>query len=269
MRTEWISVTKKSLKVIMERIKASITTKATLFQSNNRDEHNTLHTKLLKDSACTNKIEQSFFPMDDFTGGPICTDESNDLQTKQYSCDQNTEPNRSITTTPADSSCGFHNTLSVLESHLNKTKYPNLSQQQIEYLLLHRKDVAIYNNSYIDIPINNDNQRFVDDNFININSDSSTKNENPSSLFELELEAMDRLNSMCDKEITSENFVTSNSSADLPMSSEQIEENVPNEYIYHIARSRSGQFYLRVRRNSRSDQGTLHCNTITSVINHI
>lgn len=252
----------------MEKIEASLATKVSSYQLINRNEHehHTLHTKLLTDSACTeetdiknvNKTDQSICSLDDFTGGPIYNNESSVLQ---HSCDQNTELNRSITTTPADSSCGFHNTLSVLECHLNKNKYPNLSQQQIEYLLLHRKDITIHNNSYIDIPIDKRRLPSVNDNFTNKKSDSCINDENFSSLFELELEAMDRLHSMYDKEMPPVNSETSSSSADLLLSSKQTEENVPNsnEYIYHIARSRSGQLYLRVRRNSCSDQGTLNC----------
>lgn len=245
----------------MESIKS---TKVILNQSNNGDEHHTLHTKLLSNSIGmdetdlinVNKTDQSICSLDDFTGGPIYNNQSSEIQVKQHSCD--TEQNRSITTTPADSSGGFHNTLSVLESHLNKNKFPNLSQQQIEYLLLHRKDVAIHNNSYIDIPIDN-NQRlpFVGDNFTNKKCDSHMGVGNLSNSFELELEAFDRLQSMLDKDIPSDNFESA-SSADLHLTSTQTEgENVlkSDEYIYHIARSRNGQLYLRVRRNSCLEQG--------------
>lgn len=239
----------------MEKVKS---TKASLHQSNNADEHHTLHTKLLTDMdkmnlTYLNKTDQSFYSLDDFTGGPIYNTQTSDLQVKQYSCEQNNKPNRSITTTPAESSGGFHNTLSVLECHLNKTKYPNLSLQQIEYLLLHKKDVAIHTNSYIDIPIDSD----TDDNLINKKSDSHTNDGNFSSLFELELEAMDRLQSMWDKSISPENFESSSFATDLHLSSKKSVQNVPksNEYIYHIARSRNGQLYLRVRRNSCLDEG--------------
>lgn len=245
----------------MDRMKALITTETNFYQSSS-DEHHTLHTKLLTDSDETdstnvNKTDQSFCSLDDFTGGPIYSNELNDLQLEQHSCDQNTELNRSITTQPADSSCGFHNTLSVLEFHLNKNKYPNLSQHQIENLLLHGKDVAIHNNSYIDIPIDNNRRLLsVDDNFTNKKSVTCINDENFSSLFELELEVMDRLHSMWDEEIPPDHLKTSSSSADLPISSKETES---NEYMYHIARSRSGQLYLRVRRDSRSDQGTFSC----------
>lgn len=232
----------------MERIKASPTIKTVSNQSHSVDEHHTLHTKLLSNATCavetdlTNvNTDQSFCSLDDFTGGPIYHNQSSDF----HSCDQNTELNSSITTTPADSSGGFHNTLSVLECHLNKNKSPNLSQQQIE--LLHRKDIAIHNNSYIDIPIDNTNNE----------SNSIVEDGNLSSLFELELEAMARLQSMWVENISLDNLESSSTSPDLHLSSTQGEHSVPksNEYIYHVARSRNGQLYLRVRRNSCLDQG--------------
>lgn len=239
----------------MERIKASLTMKSISNQSHIVDEHHTLHTKLLSNATCAvetdltnvNKTDQSFCSLDDFTGGPIYHNQSSELQLKQHSCDQNSELNSSITSTPADSSGGFHNTLSVLEGHLNKNKSPNLSQRQIEYLLLHRKDIAIHNNSYIDIPIDNTNNK----------SSSSANDGNFPSLFELELEAKDRLQSMWDENIPIDNLESSSISPDLHLPSTQAEHSVPksNEYIYHVARSRNGQLYLRVRRNMCLDQG--------------
>lgn len=236
---------------MMETIKTSLPIKTNSNQSHMANEHHTLHTKLLSNATCivetdstnVNTTDQSFCSLDDFTGGPIYNNQSSELQLKQHSCDQNTELNSSITTTPADSSGGFHNTLSVLECHLNKNKNPNLSQQQIEYLLLHRKDIAIHNNGYIDIPIDK--------------SSSSVNDGNFQSLFELELEAMDRLQSMWDKNIPPDNLESSSVSPDLHLSSTQTEQSVPksNEYIYHVARSRNGQLYLRVRRSSCLDQG--------------
>lgn len=236
----------------MESLKALQTIKMTSNQSNNVDEQHTLHTKLLSVATCAvetdlnnvNKSDQSFCSLDDFTGGPIHNNQSSELHLKQYSCDQNTELNSSITTTPADSSGGFHNTFSVLECHLNKNKRPNqLSQQQIEYLLLHRKDIAIHNNIYIDIPIDDANKKSIND-------------ENFPSLFELELEAMDRLQTMWAKN-QSDNVESLPVSSDLHLSLTQTVQNEPkpNEYIYHVARSRNGQLYLRVRRNSCLDQG--------------
>lgn len=247
------------IQFIMEKIKASLATKTSLHQSNNGDEHHTLHTKLLSDDPIcmdkmdlsnVNKTDQSYCSLDDFTGGPIQTNQSSELQVKQNSCDQNIDLNRSITATPADSSGGFHNTLSVLECHLNKTKYPHLSQQQIEHLLLHGKDLTIHNNCYIDIPIDNSQRLpFVDDAHVN--------DENFPNSFELELEAMDRFQSMWNEHIPPKNFEFSSLSAASHLLSTQTEQSVPksNEYIYHIARSRNGQLYLRVRRDSGLEQG--------------
>lgn len=210
----------------MDGLKSVFTPGARWNQSNNRDEHHTLHTKLLADSSNDDKMElsmdESICSMDDFTGGPICDDQF-DVQSKQHICDNNTNFNRSITTSPADSSGGFHNTLSVLEHHLNKKKYHNLSQQLLS----------------------------VDHNITNIKNDSHLMDEKISRPFELELEAIERLYSVWNKTKPTDN-------SESP--SKQTEDNVPNsnEYIYHVARSRSGQLYLRVRRSLHLDQGMMN-----------
>lgn len=251
---------------IMEKIGAELATTVSLNRSKNRDEHHTLFTKLLSDSVVSDrtdcvgivkKPDQCFCSMTDFTGGAIHNDQKLDVQSNLHRSDKITDSNRSITATPADSSCGFHNTLSVLECHLNKNKYPKLSQQQIKDILSENKDVAIHNNNSIDIPI-------IDQSSIstreNIKSDSHMNDEKFSIEFEPELELMGRYVSMWDKSNPSYNFESSSLPADLPLLPKRTEENasIENEYIYHVARSRSGQLYLRVRRDLRCDQGTLN-----------
>lgn len=255
----------------MEELKSSLTTKSNLNQSINRDEHHTLFTKLLADSSISDKTDighcienvnktdadPSICSLNDFTGGPICDDQSFDVKTKAYSCDDDTNFNRAITTTPADSSGGFHNTLSVLEYHLNKNKYPNHSQRYLDYQKFQSKDVAGSTNICVDIPINTDHGLLsIDHSTTNVKNDSHIDDEKISCLFDLELEAIERLHSMW--AMPPQNYESPVLTAALPpLLSKQSEDNVPksNEYIYHVARSRSGQLYLRVRRSLHLDQG--------------
>lgn len=283
---------------IMNKITAALSLKSSLEsigshsdskKNDGQDEYHTLFTKRLSNASsignmnstnCSGMDEvdhhnQSACSLDDFIGGPIDDNEQSfNLQSKQKDCDQNADFNRSITATPADSSCGFHNTFSVLEKHLKKTKYLKLNQQQIEYLLLQNKDLAIHNETYIDIPIPiNDRRSLLSVNGLFNSSMNDTHGinlydeESPSHL-ELELEAMDRLRSMWNEEMLTNEQIKSDERppSTTPFDSSLVEEfyqqdsssigvQSSNEYIYHVAKSRDGQLYIRVRRNLRLDQG--------------
>lgn len=240
--------------------------KPSLNQSHGRD---TLHTKLLTDSPVsertafdTNSVEtvketnQSVCSVDDFTGGPIYQNQSFAVQSEQHNFDQNIDFNRSITATPADSSCGFHNTLSVLEDHLNKNKTLNLCEKQIEHLLVQNKyDVVQHDNSLIDIPIN------IHENSITIvKNDSNSNDKKFTSPLDQKLAEIGRQNSMWDKAIPSDHLKYSSALVDSRLLAKQSTEGVQdlNEYIYHVARLRNGQLYLRVRRSLCLDQGILN-----------
>lgn len=203
--------------------------------------------------------------LDDFIGGPIGDEQPLGLHINN---NRNDEHNRSITATPADSSCGFHNTFSVLRKHLNKNKYLQLSQRQIENLLLKNKDLLVHNDTHIDIPINDyhslrdvydlSNSYMNGVNFINLK-----KEESPIHL-ELELEAMDRLRSIWNIEMISNSKEENEKreSSHIPFDSSMIKEfyqqtcvQNSNEYLYHVAKSRDGKLYIRVRRNLRLDRG--------------
>lgn len=181
-----------------------------------------------------------------------------------------TEYNRSITATPADSSCGFHNTFSVLEEHLNKR--PTLSQHQIEYFLWLNKEATIRNDQYIDIPIT-DRQYFhaVENGSADVSNDRSCEYNEPSSLFELEIEAMQWLQSTGHTKRLNESTPQKPNNASYDSQSDTYSSLVEefyqqdedctdhatnaNEYIYHVAKTRDGQHYIRVLRNLRLDQG--------------
>lgn len=226
------------------------------------------------------RYNQSFSSLDDFVGGPINDELSIDFgrESKQNECCE--DFNRSITATPADSSCGFHNTFSVLEKHLNKNKNFKLSQQQIEYLLLKNRETAVQNDFYIDIPLR-DNQCFrivkqlIDNNSTNETSNRLNDDNEPSSLFEIEFEAMEWLRSTSNQTVLSNNTNESLSGDNLNSTHDELDEakaslveefyqqddnccrNGENndEYIYHVAKSRDGNHYIRVLRNLRLDQG--------------
>lgn len=267
------------------RLKSSISNSSEHKKNDTQDEYHTIFTKRLPSESNFGDMnsakcygidevdhhDQSACSLDDFIGGPIDDEQSLNLRTKS------SNSNRSITATPADSSCGFHNTFSVLEKHFNKTKYLKLSQQQIEYLLLQNKDLAVHNDTYIDIPINDRRRLHAVNDLFNssmndVNGWSSDDKESPSHL-ELELEALDRLRSMWNEEMWNEEILTKSKIENdeietlvTPLDSSLIKEfyqqdnyniGVPNsnEYIYHVAKSRDGQLYIRVRRNLRLDQG--------------
>lgn len=202
----------------------------------------TLHTKLLIDDSVldrktfahsiedVNATDRPALSSDDFSGGPICP-------------------------APADSSCGFHNTLSVLESHLNKNFTSKLSQQQIENLLLENKDVVRHHISFIDVPINDQRLPSISDNIANKKNKYSTNDEKLSSSFEHKVEE----NSSVWDKVSAINPQCSSLPTHSSLSTEQTDPNVqdPNDFIYHVAKSRSGQLYLRVRRSFHLDQGIL------------
>lgn len=240
--------------------------------------HHTLFTKRLKvASNFENKADENIdvvdhnqTALDDFIGGSVDDDHSLNSPTKNH--DKSSHFNRSITSTPADSSCGFHNTFSVLRKHLNKNKCLRLSQQQIEYLLLNNKDLAVYSDRYIDIPIQGD-ESFSSGNSLvnsslNYTNDWDTCDEEVPNLFELELEAVKRLRSILSEASLTNYMIESdrNKSPPIQQHSLLIEElyqqdskcvvtENSSEYIYHVAKSRNGQLYIRVRRNVLLDQG--------------
>lgn len=278
---------------IMNKITAALSMKPSTLQSTSNnvttakindvdDEYHTLFTKRLSNesdlnsttSTPMNSIEtdhQSFFSLDDFIGGPL-NDEYSSIDYGRLSQQSNPEQQnsdfiRSITTTPADSSCGFHNTFSVLEKHLNKNKQQlKLSQHQIEYLLMQNKDEAVQNDIYIDIPINR--LHAINGQVNGSLNDGNGVDETPS-LFELEFEAMERLRAMWGGVINNEQINEQNQIEHAPptniINASLVEElyqqddndycSNGNEYIYHVAKSRNGQLYIRVRRNIRLDQG--------------
>lgn len=279
---------------IMNKITAALRLNSSLESSPNhsdskkndgQDEYHTLFTKRLQNasnlgnmnSTICNEINefdhhnQSAYSLDDFIGGPIDDENSFNLETNHEKRDQNVDYNRSITATPADSSCGFHNTFSVLEMHLNKTKYLKLSPKQIECLLLQNKDLAVHNDTYIDIPINDNRSLHAVNGLFNSSMNDvkgldSNDEECPSHL-ELELEAIDRLRSMWNEEILTNIQIENDKrkSSPTPFDSSLIEEfyqqdnrigvQNSNEYIYHVAKTRDGQLYIRVRRNLQLDKG--------------
>lgn len=265
----------------------------------NNDEYHTIFSKRLStnddlNSTTTsfiNDIEpqshQTYYSLDDFIGGPINDDytitSDYGRQSRQSNSEQNSDFIRSITATPADSSCGFQNTFSILEKHLKKNKQLKLSRQQIEYLLEQNKETAIQNDIYIDIPIDENRSLHTINGPINglsndVNDFHENANEMPS-LFELEFEAMERLRAMwgdalnydeIDSQQTEKdslNTICNNSDASLVEELYQQDEidfnksTINNDghgnesYIYHVAKSRNGQLYIRVRRNLRLDQG--------------
>lgn len=242
------------------------------YNSDGQSKFHTMYTKRLtnepnasaESSDVVDHRSQSACSLNDFIGG-LLDERPIDLHQKQQT-DHDSIYDRSITATPADSSCGFHNTFSVLEQHLSKSK---LSQQQIENLLLRHRYVAVHNDSYIDIPINRSPFPIRDVNVWDVgDADSLTS-------FDLELEAMERLRlksitptSPIGKSESSDNAFTSTPQAKGYPPDERDEQS-PNEYMYHVAKARNGELYIRVKRNLRLDEGKLGiCNCSLNLILH-
>lgn len=266
----------------MNKKTAAISPRSTIDSSliDRQDEYHTILTKRLTDSSnnmnSLNSTEdfdetdtnESTHSLNDFVGGPRDVNYSFNLQSQQPDSIQDTDVKRSITQTPADSSCGFHNTFSVLENHLNKNKYFKLSQQQIEYLLLQNRDLAVQSDTYIDIPISNDQSLHRFNSSVD-GTNNGPKNyiqidEEPHSLFELEMKAIEELRSIwsiagphChENEIDGSQSHCSSLLENL-YQQDVISAKESNDYIYHVAKSRDGQLYIRVRRNLRVDKGKL------------
>lgn len=286
---------------------------------NRDDEYNTVFTKKLNESPQLNStLNTSEFETNDtfhsfnrscnsldFNGGPITNDDNNTIRftitgTTIYddAVDANSydEPDfgqKSITTRPSDSSFGFHNTFSVLERQMETKKQPKLSQQQIEYLLHENTDEAVTNPIYVDIPISDESYLRAISGNANGSFEDNTHDvdDNGPSLFELELEAMQRVNQLLrggggcsggsDDGVSatvvyrSENAtngrydegikkVPANVRASNPSLLEdfyQQDGGDYSDYVYHVARRKNGQVYLRVVRSTPVDKGNdIHFN---------
>lgn len=222
---------------------------------NGQDEYKTLFTRPL--NAENNSIncgeidDQNSILCTEYIGGPIKEENSKSLTNHKFDHDQDIKLNRSIIPTPADSSCGFHNTFSVLEKRLNKSKYHKLSQNQIEDLL----------NKDIDIPIEYHHSPCSVSGLAN-----SPLNDGdfPS---DYESEALNRIRSPRDESASDHANVKIGNIEPLsePFESSLVETFyqqddtdgiiTSNKYTYHIARARTGQLYIRVRRNLQLDKG--------------
>lgn len=287
------NVTKAMTTSIMNKMKAALSLKSSMESRPNdpnsekldgTDEFYTIFDKLPTNSSHVGDINLSSCcgndevdhqsisacSLDDFIGSPINEYHLICSQTNRQFQDQDSDFNRSITATPADSSCGFHNTFGVLEKHLSEHNYLWLSQKQIDYLLLQNKDLAVHDDNYVDIPIRGCQSLHTVNGLVNgtMNDLSSwdVNDEDPPSHLELELEAMNRLRSMWNEEIFPKNTdkndgIESSPPFDSPLIEKFYHQDNrtfgvqnSNEYIYHVAK-RNGQLYIRVRRNLRLDQG--------------
>lgn len=267
-----IIIIKKYSKICrMEESNSSLTLKKRIKRIKNRDDHHKLQTKLLNfDQSVPNeteiknntKTDRTIWSLGDFVGDPLCDDHIFDVQSKHRSCDNNTNFDRSITTAPADSSCGFHNTLSVLEHHLNRNKLPRPRHQHEKYPVFYSKNFAYINNSYY-MSADKSRELAVVANEIN---DTNMNDGSISRSSELRLESIKSLFSMYNNAMIKGSFESSSVlTTHSPFKHTANNASNSNEYIYHIARSRSGQLYLRVRRNLHLAQGTIIFNSSMSI----
>lgn len=236
-------------------------------RKDSEDEYNTVFTKKLAESQLNSTLNfelggayDSGPNSLDFKGGPVTDHDETDFGQK------------SITSNPSDTSFGFHNTFSVLQKQIQTKKQPRLSQRQIEFLLHENNGEAVKNPIYVDIPIS-------DECYLRAISDDANgpfEDGDSPSLFELELEAMQRVKQMLVGGTTGvvggqRHFEVTKSNA-----AEHVRESNPSlledfyqqdggeysEYVYHVARSKEGQVYLRVVRSLLVDKGKLGILTI-------
>lgn len=212
---------------------------------------------------------------DDFTGGPVSSETCATINISAASAqnnEQNDKFNQSITSHPSDSSFGFHNTFSVLEKQLNLSKQPKLNQRQIEYIIMKNNDTAVKNPIYIDIPINDEWCLHAVSGQANSSLQDNCVDDESPSLFELELEAMERV-----KQLLGTTAMPCQHSASTVDSSVEVTDEVDyaskvantslledfyqqdggeySDYVYHVAKSKDGHVYLRVVRSLLVDKG--------------
>lgn len=179
---------------------------------------------------------------------------------------------QSITAQPSDSSFGFHNTFNVLERQMQLNKQPKLNQKQIEYLLHENNNanVVLSNPIYVDIPISDESYHRAISGMANGSFDDA--NDAPD-LFELELEAMQRVKQLLhgqmhdsqedeiDAAATTANRSGSGHMVQNAMHPSLLEDFYQQDggdysnYVYHVARRKNGQVYLRVVRSLLVDKG--------------
>lgn len=210
---------------------------------------------------------------EDFTGG-LLSDESEaaSLETivdwSRDAADENLDFSiSSISSHPSDSSAHFENTFGVLEHYLQRRKQPKLNQRQIEYIMLTNNATAIQNPIYVDIPINDKwCLRAVGGDANEVANDSFVDDEQPPSLFDLEIEAMLRMHELqgSQSDRSSDSIAASATASDTQTATstslledfyQQDERCGSSDYIYHVARHKDGRVYLRIVRSLVVDRG--------------
>lgn len=250
------------------------------------DEYNTMFTKRLTDASVSQLNSTSDSQHDisctpernlDFKGGPIASVKSLAKCNSTENEDETNLLNSSISQNPSDSSFGFQNTFTVLERQLHLNKQPILNPTQIEYILKRNPSEAVKNPIYVDVPINAETYlRAVSSKANSLFEDacsSGCENVDSPSLFELEIEAMQRCKQLLATHATFElvNESGSGSSSTGPVAMKTIAEQQIHtsliedfyqqdggdysEYVYHVAKAKDGHLYLRVVRSLLVDKG--------------
>lgn len=164
-----------------------------------------------------------------------------------------------VTSTPSNSSKSFDNTFKVLEKQLMYRRLPQLTSEQLNYILSSYK---------------NDKNKFL---FMNVDVELMDQTEHTESdFFELELEASRRIREKLQESIHDDGDETC--SEDSGMRSEMMdnaggsacairdddvivdgngEKTEYPEYIYHIAKGKDGRLYLRIVKSLLVDRGLI------------
>lgn len=216
---------------------------------------------------CDETDSQNHFFFNDFIGGPI-EGEENRINLINHTFNTQSVDNRPITCTPADSSCEFHNTFSVLERHLINSN----CQRLIEYLLLMNNDLEVHNDTHIKVemehPMKYHQTLCSFSRLPNTIFNDSKSDDDLLSDFKIEFEASNMQNvsdSKCEyvRNESNDNTESLSSPFDSSLVETLYQQDDTNDivnsngYIYHVARARTGHLYIRVRRNLHSDRGKL------------
>lgn len=233
------------------------------------DEYNTIFTKRLSKPELNSTLNET----DDYNGGIL--PENDDWKP----CDL-------ISPNPSDSSFGFENTFSILEGQLRGTQ--QLTRSQVEHLL--RTSDLQKNPIFLDVPFAS-KDRFLraisEEKSIGDDDEVDSAEQKPSFL-ELELDARQRIKELSfsindsekvkstsdtlpDEELSTSSMneflygIPSKSTADQrsgsPMFQSMVHEDRQQqsgeypEYVYHVAKGKDGQVYLRVVRSLLVDKG--------------
>lgn len=207
------------------------------------DEYNTVFTKILDSQLNSTTIKLDDTSINAFEDESIKSVDSSKNTSKIDAVNSTVkEPTiQIITSHPSDTSCGYHNTFSVLERQV-KVKTPSQSKQRV--MMSPQSDARVSTSHGTSINTNDP-----------VEDDEDTK----SSFLELELEARQRI-----KDILNASKLNGSGSRfegrerTLSSSSQHSQESANREYtefLYHVSRNKMGEAYVKILPSPSNEKG--------------